>query len=207
MNIKNREILSKNRFWIAASTHNEEEKFCLQVHFKLKKKYQNIITVIAPRHIERVKDIKKLCDKLALNSQILDDKQFIKREREIIIINSFGSLPAYFKLAKSVFIGKSMIEKLKNVAGQSPIEAAKFGCKIYHGPYVYNFKEIYEILQSNHISEKINNTAQLGNKLIKDLKKLNKENNRIPELINNLGQKTLADTMKNINNFLFNEIK
>ena len=207
MNIKNREILSKNRFWIAASTHNEEEKFCLQVHLKLKKKYQNIITVIAPRHIERVKDIKKLCDKLALNSQILDDKQFIKREREIIIINSFGSLPAYFKLAKSVFIGKSMIEKLKNVAGQSPIEAAKFGCKIYHGPYVYNFKEIYEILQSNHISEKINNTAQLGNKLIKDLKKLNKENNRIPELINNLGQKTLADTMKNINNFLFNEIK
>ena len=30
---------------------------------------------------------------------------------------------------------------------QNPIDAAKLGCKIYHGPYVYNFKEIYEILE------------------------------------------------------------
>ena len=204
---KNKKILSKKRFWMASSTHEGEDFFCLKTHLEIKKKYDDIITVIAPRHISRVKKIESLAKKLKLKSQILSKKDKIFYDSEIVIINFFGALKDYYAYAKSVFIGKSMIEKLKNVAGQSPIEAAKFGCKIYHGPYVYNFKEIYEILQSNHISEKINNTAQLGNKLIKDLKKLNKENNRIPELINNLGQKTLADTMKNINNFLFNEIK
>ena len=45
-----------------------------------------------------------------------------------------------------------MIEKLKNDGGQNPIEAAKLRCKIYHGPFVYNFREIYELLEKNSIS-------------------------------------------------------
>ena len=47
-----------------------------------------------------------------------------------------------------------MLEKLKDNAGQNPIEAAKLNCKIYHGPYVYNFEEIYQILEKIKISRK-----------------------------------------------------
>ena len=72
-------------------------------------------------------------------------------EKEIIIINSFGVLQEYFKFARSVFIGKSTLKKLENEGGQNPIDAAKLGCKIYHGPYVYNFKEIYELLKQKNI--------------------------------------------------------
>ena len=43
--------------------------------------------------------------------------------------------------------------------------------------------------------------------LIKDFKISHVENNKISNLINNLGQQTLSNTMKNINNFLLNEIK
>ena len=43
--------------------------------------------------------------------------------------------------------------------------------------------------------------------LIKDLENANNKENKISILINNLGQKILNDTMKNINNFLFDEIK
>ena len=45
-----------------------------------------------------------------------------------------------------------MLKKLKKVGGQNPIEPAKLGCKIFYGPYVYNFKEIYEFLNSNGIA-------------------------------------------------------
>ena len=50
-NIKNpnEKILLKNKFWFAASTHEEEDIFCLNTHFKLKQKFSDIITVIAPR--------------------------------------------------------------------------------------------------------------------------------------------------------------
>ena len=134
------------RFWFAASTHKEEDIFCLKTHLKLKQKFSDIITIIAPRHIDRVKDIKSLSEKLNLNVQILNEKEAILKNKEIIIINYFGALKEYFKYAKSVFIGKSMIRRLKDDGGQNPIEAAKLKCKIYHGPYVYNFEEIYKYL-------------------------------------------------------------
>ena len=203
----NEKILLKKRFWFASSTHNGEESFCLQTHLRLKEEYKDIVTIIAPRHINRVKKIKTLCKNNNLNTQILNKDEIISEDKEIIIINSFGNLHNYFKYAKSVFIGKSIIRNLENVGGQNPIEAAKLGCKVYHGPYVYNFKDIYEILSKNNISTKINNFDELSDNLIKDLKVFHKENNYISTLIHNLGQKTLASTMKNINNFLLDEIK
>ena len=208
-NIKNsnEKFLLNNRFWLAASTHKGEEDFCLQTHLKLKKKFKDVITIIAPRHIERVKSIKQLCDNFNLNTQILNKNETILNNKEIIIINSFGILSNYFKYAKSVFIGKSTIKSLENDGGQNPIDAAKLGCKIYHGPYVYNFKEVYEILEKNYISKKINTIDELSDNLIKDLKNHHKEDSQISVLINDLGQKTLADTMNKINNFLLNEIK
>jgi 3-deoxy-D-manno-octulosonic-acid transferase len=208
-NIKNLndKILKKIRFWFAASTHDTEEVLCLETHLKLKERYSDIVTIIAPRHIERVRNIKKLCESKKLNVQILNNDENILDNKEIIIINSFGVLQDYFKYAKSVFVGKSTIKKLEEVGGQNPIDAAKLGCKIYHGPYVYNFKEIYDFLDKNNISKKIENYTELSNNLIKDLEFPFKEDGKISNLINNLGQKTLTDTMKNINNFLFNEIK
>ena len=203
----NEKILLKKRFWIAASTHNNEEIFCLKTHLKLKEKYKDIITIIAPRHISRVDNIKKLSEGFNLNTQILDNDELILNDKEIIIINSFGVLSKYFKYAKSVFVGKSTIKRLENDGGQNPIDAVKLGCKVYHGPYVYNFKEIYEILAKNNISKEINNFLELSENLILDLEDPFKKENQISNLINNLGQKTLTDTIKNIDNFLTNEIK
>ncbi len=203
----NENILINNRFWLAASTHEGEEILCLKTHLKLKEKYKKIITIIAPRHIVRVQRIGELCKKYKLDFQILDKGETIFKNKEIIIINSFGVLQNYFKFAKSVFIGKSIIKKLENDSGQNPIDAAKMGCKIYHGPYVYNFKEIYKILEENNISKEINDYTELSRYLIEDLNIVQKEDKEISYTINNLSQKILRSTMKNINNILNNEVK
>ena len=201
----NKEILEKNRFWFAASTHKGEEEFCLKTHLILKKKYEKIITVIAPRHIERINKIKKLCDKLNLKSQVLNKNDLILENKEIILINSFGVLSSFFKYAKSVFIGKSLIKKLEKVGGQNPIDAAKLGCKIYHGPFVYNFEEIYKTLKQYNISQKIENSDELAAHLLTDLINIKNNSNEFSILMNNLARKTLHDTMKNIKIFLSNE--
>ena len=200
-------ILLKNRFWIAASTHKGEDILCLKTHLKLKEKYKDIITIIAPRHIERSYNIKSLSEALNLKAQILNKNDVINEDKEIIIINTFGVLQNFFKYAKSVFIGKSTIKKLENDGGQNPIDAAKLKCKIYHGPFVYNFKEIYEILEKGNIAKQIESYEELSNYLVEDLKSIQKQDDQIANTINDLGQKTLTDTMKYINNFLFNEIK
>ena len=203
----NEKLLSNKRFWFAASTHKGEDLFCIKTHLELKRKFNDVITIIAPRHIERSFKIKLLSEKYKLNSQILNKHEKILEGKELIIINHFGVLQNYFKHVKSVFIGKSMIKKLKHDGGQDPVEAAKLNCKIYHGPYVYNFKEIYEILEKNNISKLVNSFEELSIQLINDLERPYKQKNGSSIFINELGQKTLIDTMNSINNFLSNESK
>ena len=173
---------------------------------KLKLKYDQLITIIAPRHINRAKNILKICNKLNLSSQILKKGEKISNNKEILIINSYGLLNEYFKYAKSVFIGKSLLSNLKDVGGQNPIDAAKLGCKIYHGPYINNFKEIYDILEKNKISFKVDNADKLASNLNSDLEDPKKNFNKFTNVLNDLERKIHHDTMKNINSFLTNEI-
>ena len=134
------------------------------------------------------------CKQLNLTCQILSNNDPIKNDKEIIIINSYGVTSFYLNLCKSVFIGKSMIKRLKNVGGQNPIEAAKLKCKIYHGPYVYNFQEIYDLFNKHKISEEINNENELANKITMDLSQSNEITDEKITIINNLGKKILDNT-------------
>ena len=120
----------------------------------------------------------------------------------IIIIKSFGVLNQFYKYAKSVFIGKSMIKKFHHSGGQNPIEAAKLKCKIYHGPYVHNFEEIYKILNEYDISKQIESHTELSDSLLVDLENPKKENNKISNPIKNLELKTLNNTMRLVENFI-----
>ena len=202
----NEVFLQKNRFWLAASTHEGEEIFCLKTHLELKKQFEDIKTIIVPRHIDRVGKISILSQNFNLSFQILNENESIFENKEIIIINHFGVLNNYFKYAKSVFMGKSMIKKLKNEGGQNPLEAAKLQCKVYHGPYVNNFDEIYKILETNNLSKKIYNFQELSQCLAFDLKNLCQKS-EISNKLKDLGHITLLDTMKLINNFVENDIK
>ena len=47
----------KYKTFVAASTHNTEELFAAKTHILLKKKLKNIITIIIPRHVNRVDQI------------------------------------------------------------------------------------------------------------------------------------------------------
>ena len=168
----------------------------------IKKNHKDIITVIIPRHIDRAKNIKALCDSLNLKSQIVSERDAIKDGSEVIIVNSYGVISNYLKNCKSVFIGKSLIKKLEKVGGQNPIEAAKLGCKIYHGPYVYNFTEIYELFNKYKIAEKILNENELAQKLNIDLNEPTKIKGDNLKIINDLGKKILDDTFNELNKFI-----
>ena len=99
-------------------------------------------------------------------------------------------------------MGKSTIKKLKNVGGQNPIDAAKLGCKIYHGPFVYNFQEIYELFNDYDIAKEIRGLEDLASQVKFDFDNPEKNNLEISKKIIKLGQQTLEDTMEKINGLL-----
>ena len=195
--------LAKLKFWVAASIHEGEDIFCLKTHIELKESYKDIVTIIAPRHINRVNRIKSISETLNLKTQILNKKEKkINADKEIIIINSYGNLKKYYEHSKSVFVGKSMIKKFKDDGGQSPIDAAYMNCKVYHGPYVSNFTEIYAILKKNNISEEINNINDLTKHLLKDFKNSQEKKINISKDIKKLGQNIFFNTIESIEIFL-----
>ena len=194
--------MSSKNFWCAASTHDDEEKFVIKTHIKIKEKVKNILTIIIPRHIERSEQIKKLCINNKLKPQIINKDDKILDNNEIVIVNSFGVLPEYLKNAKSVFVGKSLLKRLNKDGGQNPILPAQMGCKIYHGPYVSNFADIYKFLKDKNISKEIFTVDDLAFNLIEDFKSNKKNLNQSKELFDRIGETILQKTFKKINYFL-----
>ncbi len=188
-----KKFLLKKNYWCASSTHHKEEKYCGLTHLKLKKKFKNLLTIIIPRHIERVGKIKSDLIKLNLNVHLDEPKEKIKPNTDIYLVNSYGKTKSIFKICKNVFLGGSLI----NHGGQNPLEAARYGCRVFHGPYISNFKEIYEHLQKKNISYKVTNQNHLTYLLQKKLEKKNYSKNSIKNL-------SLEGTK--ILNKIFNEI-
>jgi len=189
-------FLSK-RIWCASSTHSTEEFICANVHKKLKVKYKNLLTIIIPRHIHRTDEIVNEMKKLNLNVHLHNSKNKIDKDTDIYLVNSFGQTKSFFKVCKTVFLGGSMIRH----GGQNPLEAARFGCKILHGPNVWNFDEIYNLLKKNKVSRKIINSNQLSLNVDKMLNNKNKYRS-LENKIKNLGNKILISTLNEINFYI-----
>ena len=109
--------------------------------------------------------------------------------KEIIIVNSLECYLNFSNLLKC-FYWKIIIKKFEEVGGQNPIDAAKLGCKIYHGPYVYNFREIYNILKENKISQEVNSSNEMTNSILMDLNKIDQDIKKQSSILDHLGQKS-----------------
>ena len=190
-------FINIKRTWCASSTHETEEVFCGIVHNKLKKKYKNLLTIIIPRHIERVKNIEESLKKLNLKIHLHEPKKKIKKDTDIYIVNTYGKTKSFYNNCKNIFLGGSIIDH----GGQNPLEATRFGCNILHGPNINNFKEIYEFLKMNKISTVVRSQKQM--KIAID-KLFNKKanTNTLKKKFNSIGQKILYKTYKEISFFL-----
>ena len=195
-------LLKNYNVWCAASTHPGEEQFIIKTHLLLEKKIKSFKTIIVPRHIYRSEKIKNICKNFNLKYQILSNENKIDLNADVFIINSYGTLQKYYNLCSIVFVGKSLIPKLKHVGGQNPIEPAKYGCKIFHGPYVYNFEEIYEKLANQAISQEINNEYELAERLENNFLMPRANNKDSVKLLNDYGNKIIEETFKKISHYV-----
>tara|TARA_B100000795_G_scaffold117860_1_gene87691 strand:- start:17 stop:1264 length:1248 start_codon:yes stop_codon:yes gene_type:complete len=189
-------FLTKN-IWCASSTHEKEEKICLEVHKKLKLKYKNLLTIIIPRHIHRTKEILSEIKKLNLKVHLHDSGGIVNNKTDIYLVNSFGQTQSFFKICKVIFLGGSIIKH----GGQNPLEPARFGCKILHGPNVWNFNEIYNLLKNYKITIKIKDSKQLFSKVNDMINKKSKTND-LENKFKGLGNKILNSTLKEMNLYI-----
>jgi len=200
LNSKNEDNISlqKRIIFIALSTHDTEEEFCIKAHISLKLKYSNLLTIIIPRHTNRIAKIEKIVKKLKLNFLTQDSLSGIKDNTDIVIINTYGNTQRFLKLSKCIFIGGSLI----NHGGQNPIEVAYNNSLIFHGPYIHNFTEIYNFLNKENVSFEVKSVKELIDHL--DININAPQRNNIKEKIINMGNEILSKTIKKLDQYIVN---
>jgi 3-deoxy-D-manno-octulosonic-acid transferase len=135
----------------AASTHAGEESSVLEAHIRLRANFPGLLTLIAPRHPQRGADIVAIAAAAGLSVAMRSRGELPNRNTDIYVADTVGELGLLYRVAPAVFIGGSLVKH----GGQNPIEAAKLGAAILHGPHVWNFGEIYAALDDAHGAEPI----------------------------------------------------
>ena len=194
---KSTKLKFKNRLiFCAASTHYNEELFIGKLHKELKSKYKNLLTIIIPRHINRSNSIINELESVNLNTVTRSSRQKISKTTDIYIVDTYGEATKFYELSKVTFLGGSLIKH----GGQNPLEPARLGNYILHGPNIQNFKEVYRMLSKLNVSKKANNINNM--KKIIDRKIEYKQNSKIIKKLNLIGINILKKNLTEINKFV-----
>ncbi len=159
-------IQEESPVWVAGSTHAGEEEIVLQVYQKIKKKFSDLILILAPRRIERVEEIASL-----LQSR---DISFVKRSalneatastKNVILLDTLGELANIYAIADAAFVGKSL---LPPGGGHSLMEPVAQGVPVLHGPFIENIRHLAEEFQKEGLALETKNAEELET-VIRDL--------------------------------------
>ncbi|HSQ97557.1 MAG TPA: 3-deoxy-D-manno-octulosonic acid transferase [Rickettsiales bacterium] len=178
-----------------ASSHIEEDETILEIYKQLKEKFEDILFVLATRHVEKVdktfdfftqNNIK--CKRRSKNEKISDNV-------EIFIFDKMGEMGTLFELSKIVVMCGSLVDK---IGGHTPVEPAKHNCAILTGPYIKNNKSLFVELEKNKACIICKNKKNIVNDIVKNIASLITNKKRVIELGDNA--KMVCDKFSNVAN-------
>jgi 3-deoxy-D-manno-octulosonic-acid transferase len=177
------------RFFVAGSTHEGEEKIIIHVYRELLKRYPEIKLIIVPRHIERTKDILGLLqqenfDDVVTLSDINNGRK--RKDERVIVVDVIGELFKVYSLASVVYCGGSLVPR----GGQNILEAAAWGKVIFYGPSMEDFSAEKALMEEAGCGVTIKNAEELLRGIIQVL-----EN---PAEMKRLGERGKAVVLANI---------
>jgi 3-deoxy-D-manno-octulosonic-acid transferase len=125
---------------LAAQTHPGEDETILPAYDALRQTNPDLLTIIAPRHVERGPEIAMLCGARPVRRRALGELPTINTA--IYIADTMGELGLFYRMASFAFIGGSLVRH----GGQNPLEPARLGCAVLAGPHTFNFASAYNAI-------------------------------------------------------------
>ncbi len=135
-------LISGRPVVLAASTHPGEEGAVLAAHAALVARHPGLLTMIVPRHPDRGPGIAAMAAAQGLAVVRRAEGGLPRPDIAVYLGDTLGELGLFYRLSPLAFVGGSLMSR----GGQSPIEPARLGCAILHGPQVHNFVEAYAVL-------------------------------------------------------------
>jgi len=173
---------------IAGSTHRGEEKDVISCFSRLRKQYNGLRLLIAPRHIERIQEIQQILTRQGLESirfSSLTNQHSPITNNQIFLLDTIGDLKGLYSASDIVFVGGSLVKK----GGQNPIEPASLSKPIILGRFTFNFQDVVRSFLENSASIQVEDKNGLYSAV-----KLLLDN---PQEAKNLGAKAKSTVDKN----------
>ena len=148
----------KNLVLFGGSTHPGEEEILAQVFLKLRKQFPSLSLFIAPRHVERVREIRRQLESLSLEVRLVSEATTHPEAKpDCVLLDKTGELQSWYGVAAVVFIGKSLTAH----GGQNPVEAIFAGVPVVFGPHMENFSVLARALVARKGAIQVGNSDQL----------------------------------------------
>ena len=159
-NNESNKIITSNKIFLAASTHEGEEEIVIDSYCDLLEEFPNLKLIIVPRHPERASSVLEIFKNRKLSAVIEPNLNFDIENTNATIINSTGKLNSLYETAEIAFIGGSLNSKY---GGHNFIEAAKNKCAIIVGPFMKNFEDILTLFQAENACVQLESHTELSN--------------------------------------------
>lgn len=153
-----KEVFGDRPVWIAASTHENEEKPVLEAHRALIQRYPDLLLVLVPRHPERFDDVRDLVRRQAFESVARTDRQACAASTEVFLGDTMGELPLFYAAGDVAFVGGSLVA----IGGHNLLEPAALGLPVISGPHVFNAQEIADMFVELGACRMVNDAEELA---------------------------------------------
>jgi 3-deoxy-D-manno-octulosonic-acid transferase len=153
-----RDFGSMRPVWIAASTHDDEEKKLLIAFRELQRDYPDLLLLLVPRHPERFVAVAKISRRDGFNTVLRSELRGpVAKDVEVIVADSMGELLKLYTASDVAFVGGSLVP----VGGHNVLEACAVGLPVIFGPHMFNFEEISQLTLSRHAGLQVDSNHDL----------------------------------------------
>ena len=140
-------VFNTNSFLIVfGSTRPGDEGPVMDALTRLKKDFPNIIGVIAPRHMQRCREVEDLIREFSVEYTLLSnipEGDWANHPGSLILVDKLGVLNSFYSNAKLAYVGGGFNPRF---GGQNILEPAVFGTPVLFGKHMNNFEEEARLL-------------------------------------------------------------
>ena len=124
--------------WVAASTHEGEERQVLQAHARILENFPQALLVLVPRHPERFDAVADLIRGEGFRFLRRSARVAAEPGCQVYLGDTMGELPVFYAAADVAFVGGSLVD----IGGHNMLEPAALGVPVVFGPHMFNFAAI-----------------------------------------------------------------
>jgi 3-deoxy-D-manno-octulosonic-acid transferase len=146
------------------STHRGEEEILATVFLRLRQQFPSLRLFIAPRHVERLREIRAQLDALGLRVALASEARTGHEPTyaDCVLLDTTGELQRWYDIATVVFVGKSLAAH----GGQNPVEPILAGKPVVFGPYMENFGMLARTLVSRKAAIQVGDADSLERAIV-----------------------------------------